>query len=439
MRGLFETYLHNSLSLSIVALLIMALLPLFSRRYSAKCRYYLWAVVFVALLLPIRPQINVALPEVLHSILPTNVTDVTAILSSSAGTPASGTIHIPNAANTWDWLQYAVFLWGIGVICFSGWHIFQHLRFLSSVRRWSGDIEDGAVLELFTRAKAELRIQDNMILKSCACIKTPMLVGLLRPMVLIPRSGFHQDELPLILKHELVHHRRRDLWYKVLMMLVLSIHWFNPAIYAAVRSALNLCEISCDEEVLKEIDAKGRAEYGETIIGVIRNGSACQTVFSTNFYSGPKGMKQRIYAMMDMTAKHFSPVLFFVILMITLCGATTFALAPAQAKDMADSGLSDTEIQSPQDAFVPDTDENTAAKSEINDRNLPANGTRLRKDNQYPEKNPNFMLVPQTLNTDHWEENLSNLVGLYGYDENGGVLITPEIVEVMKTQIKNAN
>lgn len=269
-------------------------------------------------------------------------------------------------------------------------------------------------------------------MKSCACIKTPMLVGLLRPMVLIPQSSFHPDELPLILKHELVHYKRRDLWYKVLMVLVVSIHWFNPMIYLMVKSALNLCEISCDEEVLKEIDAKGRAEYGEAVIGVIRNGNACQTLFSMNFYSGRKGIKQRIYAMMDMTAKRSSPVLFFVILMITLCGATTFVLTPAQAKGMADSGLLDIEVQQPQDTSVIDTDERTAAKPEMNDSNLPANEAAPGSDHKKSsEMNIGFVVVSEETKNELREKTGRSLIGLYGYDENGGVIITPEMVEAI--------
>lgn len=441
MQELFVSYLRNSLNLSIVALLIIAFSPLLSRRYSAKCRYYLWVVVFAALLLPIRPQINVALPEFLKTILPSNATGVPTILPSD--TPTSGTMQISNATNIWDWLQYAVLLWGVGMVFFIGWHTFQHIRFLSAVKRWSEDIKDTAILELFTRTKSELDIHDNIILKSCACIKTPMLIGLLRPVVLIPQSSFHQDELPLILKHELVHHKRKDLWYKVLMMLVLSIHWFNPAVHLMVKSALNLCEMSCDEEVLKEIDTKGRAKYGESIIGIIQNGSAYQTALSTNFYSSAKGMKQRIYAMMDMTGKRFSPVLFFAILIITLCGATTFAISSAQEKDMmitsnsinkdiVDSGLSNTEIQPSQGISVSDANGSTAARPKISDSYLPANETATRNDSEYPKLDSEFVIVSQETKNELLEKTGSSLIGLYCYDENGGVKMTSEMVAALR-------
>ena len=168
------------------------------------------------------------------------------------------------------------------------------------------------------------------------------MIGLLHPAVLLPQVDFSQNELPLILKHELVHYKRKDLWYKTLMMIALAIHWFNPVVHLMVKSVLSLCEISCDEKVLRKIDAKGRAQYGEAIIGIVRNGNAYQTVLSTNFYSGTKGMKKRIYAMMDMTKKRFSLALFMVVFVVTVCGTTAFSLLPAQAQGIvhdSDKGI----------------------------------------------------------------------------------------------------
>lgn len=369
MQELFVSYLRNSISLSVVALLIITFSPLISRRYSAKCRYYLWVVIFVPLLFPIRPQVSIRLPKFIQPFLTLSTKGVTRISPSTASILASETLNISHVITRWNWFQYLVLLWGIGVIFFLGWHIIQHLGFISSSKRWSKDIEDENILELFAYTKRELGIQNNIIIKSCACINTPMLIGLFRPVVLIPQNSFDQEELLLILKHELIHQKRRDLWYKVLMMLVLGIHWFNPVVYFMVRSAMNLCEISCDEEVLKGIDLKERAKYGESIIAVVRNGSTYKTVFSTNFYSGTKGMKQRIYAMMDMTRKRFSPFFLFGIMIITLCVTTTFALEPEQEKDMGNTVLANTELGPSQEEV--DTNSEVIIGN-YNDNNRPA-------------------------------------------------------------------
>lgn len=370
MGELFIAYLQNSLQLSVVALLMLIFSPLFVSRYSAKCRYYLWIVIFVALVLPIRLKISITLPEAFQPIL---------LQATDTATP--GAAMAVNAVKTWEWHQYAGLLWAVGTFVFLAWHLFQYLHFLSAVKRWSEDIKSSDVLEQFALAKAKLGIRNHITIKSCACIKTPMVIGLLHPVGLLPQIDFSQDELPLILKHELVHYKRKDLWYKALMMLALAIHWFNPVVHLMVRAVLTLCEISCDEEVLRGIDTKGRVRYGEAIISVVRNGSAYQTVLSTNFYSGIKGMKKRIYAMMDMTSKRFSPALFMAVLIITVCGTTTFALSFAQAQGIVqDSDKAKTAIvnATPENvealpvrsSSAPDTEQDNQEKPDLNNNEL---------------------------------------------------------------------
>jgi len=286
-------------------------------------------------------------------------------MPQSTSTAVSGTAVAAETVKAWDWHQYAGLLWVAGVFCFLGWHFYQHLRFLSAVRRWSENINDSDILRQFVHVKAELGIRDRITLKSCACIQTPMVIGLLRPVVLLPCINIPPDELPLILRHELVHYKRKDLWYKVLMMITSSIHWFNPIVHLMVRSALNLCEISCDEEVLKGHDAKGRAQYGEAIIGVIRNRSAYHTALSTNFYSGTKGIKKRIYAMMDMSKKRFSPVLFIAVFIIAICGTTAFALSSAQAEEISQN-LNEGAIAS-EDKSILNSEDSTVQPSSASD------------------------------------------------------------------------
>lgn len=317
MRELFFIYLQNSLQLSVIVLLMLFISPVFGRRYSARCRYYVWAVVFAALILPIRGNIKLKLPQFLQAVIPQNQGQV---VSSAV---------VANTVAEWGWFQYVQLLWAVGAAAFIIWHLASHLRFLSAAKRWSEEVKDPALLKIFEYTKARLHIKKEVPVKRCACIKTPMVVGLVRPVVLLPPDVFSLDELRLILKHELVHIKRKDLWYKIVMLSALALHWFNPFIHFAVKEALNLCEISCDEEVLKGFGTKARAQYGESIIGTIRNRNVYKTALSTNFYSGARGMKKRIHAMMDLRKKHFSPVLFLVVFAITLCGTTAFALTPA--------------------------------------------------------------------------------------------------------------
>lgn len=392
MGKIFDIYLSNSLQLSVIALLMLAFSSLIARRYSAKCRYYLWVIIFVALILPVRAKITLTLPEVFHPNLPQSINAAT-----------SGTAAIADTVKVWDYYQYAVLLWVAGVLCFLGWHLFQHLHFLSAVRRWSEDIESADVLEQFNLTKVELRIRDRITIKSCACIKTPMVIGLLHPVVLLPQINFSRDELPLILKHELVHYKRKDLWYKVLMMIALAIHWFNPVVHIMARSVLTLCEISCDEEVLRKSGAKGRAQYGEAIIGVIRNGNAYHTALSTNFYSGAQGMKKRIYAMMDMSRKRFSPSLFIVVFMITICGTTAFALSSAKEEGISQNASKITTVTAGQSQTSPETSSSQPSSTSDTEQSAHDNGTLLN------ESEPVLILMQESTPTESSQEQTYDL------------------------------
>ena len=319
MESLLLVYLQNSLALCVVALLLFAFSPLLERRYTARFRFYLWGVIFAALVLPVRVKITLSLPQALQPLLPQNL---------GGALPGTGAAF---AIQSFHWFHYAALLWGAGVLCFFVWHFYQHLRFLSAVRRWSEEITQPAVLTQFLCAKQNLKIRKSIDIKSCACVQTPMVIGLFHPAILLPHTNIPTDELPLILKHELVHYQRKDLWYKALMLTACAIHWFNPVVHLMVRSALNLCEISCDERVLQGYGTRIRAQYGQAIIGVARGSSPYRTALSSNFYNGAKGIKKRIYAMMELPKKRFSPVLFLLIFMVALGGTTAFALSPTPA------------------------------------------------------------------------------------------------------------
>ena len=183
------------------------------------------------MILPIRTKITLALPEIFQPFLPQSIDSTFA------------TASIADTVRIWNWHYYAGPLWVVGMLCFLGWHIFQHLRFLFAIKRWSEEIEDSDVLEQFALTKGELRIRNHITIKFCPCIKTPMMIGLLHPAVLLPQVDFSQNELPLILKHELVHYKRKDLWYKTLMMIALAIHWFNPVVHLMVKSEIGRAHV----------------------------------------------------------------------------------------------------------------------------------------------------------------------------------------------------
>ena len=59
-------------------------------------------------------------------------------------------------------------------------------------------------------------------------LSTPVLYERRKPVILMPERRYDVREAEMILRHELQHYRSRDLWYKLLIMAVCDIYWFNP-------------------------------------------------------------------------------------------------------------------------------------------------------------------------------------------------------------------
>ena len=84
-------------------------------------------------------------------------------------------------------------------------------------------------------------------------VAVPMVVGILRPVILLPSSthaGLRPDELEAVLLHELAHIRRRDLWVGFVQGLVEVVLFFHPAVWWISRRLRAERELCCDDAVL---------------------------------------------------------------------------------------------------------------------------------------------------------------------------------------------
>jgi beta-lactamase regulating signal transducer with metallopeptidase domain len=310
MQNFMEILLICSISMSAAAVLYMAAMPLLARRYSEKGRYYAWLIIIIGLIIPFRPQFSNAL-VVLEA--PIIITQPITVIPAQAGTP------------------HLIFtLWLAGLLAFIAFHTIKHHRFAKMARRWSEEIS----LPLFDGIKAEMGIKRHIPLYICPCVGSPTLIGLFKPRILLPTANLAQDELGFILRHELVHFKRKDLWYKHLVLAATALHWFNPIVHLLARAINALCETSCDAEVLQNADADTRLSYSEAIIGVVKFQSRFKTALTTNFYGGKKSMKNRISSIMDNKKKKAGAIV--VALVMTVAMGAGLVLAADSAEPFAE-------------------------------------------------------------------------------------------------------
>lgn len=318
MPGFLLTLAEVTLTMSAVILLLLALGPILARRYKIRWRYWAWLAVAVRLLIPVNfslPNAPVVLtppdtgpilsapqpqdrggtdvsPTVSH-FLPSSAPSASPLPSQSisvdGGTASSPPIPQASPGSTAPpptvspapdsapaplrlTLGQALFLLWLAVAAvLILWQLAVHWRFRRYLRRWAEPVVDQAALALLEAQKARLGLKASVSLAVCTGVDSPMLAGLFRPVILLPRApeAGSSDELSLVLLHELCHRRRRDILYKALLFAAAACHWFNPLVWVMVRQGGRDMELCCDDDVSALLTAQEREHYARTILNAI--------------------------------------------------------------------------------------------------------------------------------------------------------------------------
>ncbi|MCM3762675.1 M56 family metallopeptidase [Alkalihalobacillus oceani] len=295
MQEFLVILIQCSISMSLVTLVYAAIMPILSKRYTARWNYIVWLLIAIGWIFPFWLWIDLPFLQIFDK-------SIAFVHSTINVIPVyvGGAINKQETAFLW-WLFAGV--WGLGVVSTLLYHILRHYRFVKFVDRWSEPLTDTRALEILNRLKTELGIKKHIRLSTCKGVTYPMLVGFFRPAILLPPIKSSVDIFSMILKHELIHFKRHDLWYKAVIVVATAFHWFNPVVYIMAKAVVEQCEISCDALVVKNVDFQQRIKYGEAIIKFIRNGKNSRTTLANNFYGGKTSMKNRLSSIVDLSQK----------------------------------------------------------------------------------------------------------------------------------------
>jgi beta-lactamase regulating signal transducer with metallopeptidase domain len=220
MDNFIITLLSCSATMSVLSLIYMALIPKLSKKYTAKGLYSIWLLVVVGWIFPFRPNLGICL-------IPFQVSETQAICTdyivvNKQMNMIAEEIGSNSALSIWQLLLY---VWVLGMAAVLLYHGLKYRSFLKTVRRWSKEIKDQEILHILHTLKEEAGIRKQVGIKTCLNIASPMMIGFFRPTILLPSMNVATDDLLFILKHELIHLKRKDLWYKALILLATSVHW----------------------------------------------------------------------------------------------------------------------------------------------------------------------------------------------------------------------
>jgi TonB family protein len=104
-----------------------------------------------------------------------------------------------------------------------------------------------------------------------ADVSVPVVAGLLRPVILVPRSAAHwsREQWTATLLHERAHLRRKDLWTLLLSHLACAAYWFHPLAWMLAAQLRREQEKACDDAVI--LSGFEPASYAEALLAAAQN------------------------------------------------------------------------------------------------------------------------------------------------------------------------
>ena len=147
--------------------------------------------------------------------------------------------------------------WILGMVSFLLYGTFRYFKTLSK-------LSESVPLKMWR--KYQVRTSDMM--------GVPISFGILQQKIYVPdsfRADYKANALlkrqhDMILRHEEMHLRHHDPLWKVIAFLALSVHWWNPLVWIAVRCLNQDIEMACDERVLEVIGQEKKKEYATTLL-----------------------------------------------------------------------------------------------------------------------------------------------------------------------------
>ncbi|MDR1158459.1 MAG: peptidoglycan DD-metalloendopeptidase family protein [Oscillospiraceae bacterium] len=295
MNAVFESVFISSLYGGIVGVILLFFKRLLSCKISAWWQLALWAVLMVKLLIPSGPSSELSL----FNLLPRNVSEATdahspedpifskdivfdlispddKLARAAANEKAISASDIPSLSSQLpsktSIAPFAIlsYMWLSGVCILLVWFLFCSLFLWRKINMSSLSV-NSRIMDIYQQCTdvMGLRHIPRVILQEA--VKTPSLFALPSPIILLNGRINDMDDVSIgyILLHELSHYKRRDFIFNILLVIMQSMHWFNPIIWYCFARIREDIEQANDEAVLRYIPSAEHMRYAGALVSVL--------------------------------------------------------------------------------------------------------------------------------------------------------------------------
>ena len=309
MEELLERVLHASITGGIGVLIFYIFFRVFGKKCRAKARKTGWILIAFYLVFSfVIPKFEgvhtIEIPEVI--LYGKDGFGEADVLSTGK---AEGNIKMPvlDKSSQKIMVIHMIFIsWILLVTLLSIYNLIAYWITYHYNMRLSFRCKDKAIIKMAVKIAEETglrKLPSLQIIKSGG--RGPFTMGVVKKFIFIPDNISKEKEIQYILKHEMVHCKENDNFWKILFLAVHIIHWFNPLVWSLKRFAEQDMELVCDESVTRDVSALERKEYGKILIKYleIQNRDTHKNSFSADYVAGKRFLERRFDRIFDQSTK----------------------------------------------------------------------------------------------------------------------------------------
>ena len=286
--------LQQTAAATLTALFLLILQRIFLDKLSPRWQYGVWLVLLLRLLVPAGFGGRPTVLDVTFWV-ETLRTRVELGLNSAYSTPFAASlpaapVPLPPAGAPTSWTDWAFLIYCAGVVLWAAW-------FVAGAVRLSLRVRGGVPVEGERRAAIEALAREQRLpmprrIVECRWARTPFVVGVVRPALVLPMGWALDGKVVL---HELLHLKYRDVWAGWLTTALRCLHWCNPFLWFVFDKTGNDRESLCDQRVLERLEGEDRRDYGRCLLAMADD-KAMRTPGATTMANGARAVKARIEA-----------------------------------------------------------------------------------------------------------------------------------------------
>lgn len=303
---------------------------------------------------------------------------------------AEGSMHV----NIFAGIQTAAaIIWLSGICLLMARQVVEYARLVRLASGYADRVMTPEQRAFLDGLKEQYGIRRRVFLYEAPEKEYTMTFGFFRPVIVCGKETASR-EAELLVRHELVHIKRMDAFWKMFMQFAAMLHWWNPLVWKLRRDFEQDCECSCDEIVMREKTDEEVKEYLRLMIEEAQEKKTEKV--SMRWKSGFGDDAQKIKERMEnlMKRKKWSRVA-AVTLVTVLAFAnsmTVFAYRDSFHDEVADNtSLEDIEMTTQSDTFtfVPEEIEDEMVQ-EFKESELPEIVQQIQYDSQFVDEAGNI-------------------------------------------------